>query len=496
MEVWMTKRKKILIIGGGTVLLLIVVLVCVKASRKNAVVVQTAKVERKSVLTSKVTASGQIRAKKSVDLQSEVSGIITELPVHEGDAVKKGQVLLRIDPIQTNADLEVARAQNEQSKAQIRVQEFEISNAEVQLTREESSLRSAQTQLQREKDNFSRIQSNFNRQQQLHEDGLISSDDYEESQNKLKSAKSSLDVQQSSVAQAEDQLRVAKNNIVKMKSQLASTQASAKQSAATLTKASDQSGKSTVVSPQDGVITQLKKEKGERAVPGMMTSPEATIMTIADLSVIQAELKVDETDIVNLALGDSASIKVDAIPDSAFEGEVTEIGNSPITTSSTSQEAKDFKVIITLKKPSPKLRPGMSCTGDITTDTRNNVLVIPIQALTVRDVEVDKDGKYHPPDLNKKSKDSVVQAEARADSGKSSIQKKELEGVFVINENKVARFRVIKTGITGESEIEVLENLKEGEEIVSGSFQTLRTIKDGTAVKSVITGKSENEKKS
>jgi HlyD family secretion protein len=449
-------------------------------------------VQRKSVLISKVTASGEIRAKKSIDLQSEVQGIITDLPVREGDTVKKGQVLLSIDPIQTNADLEVARAQYEQAAAQASVQEFEISNAEVQLMHEENALKAAQAQLQQSQDNFARAQGSFKRQQQLHEDGLLSRDDYEEAQNKLMVAKSTLDMQQSAVAQAGDQIRVARNNITKMKSQLASSQASAKQSAANLAKQSDQSSKSKVVSPQDGVITQLKKEKGERAVPGMMTSPEATIMTIADLSVIEAELKVDETDIVNLALGDKTNIKVDALPDSVFEGEVTEIGNSPITTSTTTQEAKDFKVIVTLKNPSSKLRPGMSCTGDITTQTKNNVLVIPIQALTVRDVEVDKDGKYHPPDLNKKNQGAV----ARADSGKESTQKKELEGVFVINENKIAQFRPVKTGITGESEIEVLENLKEGEEVVSGSFQTLRTIKDGTAVKVEKAIKSESEKKS
>jgi len=488
----MRKGKKTWIIIGAVALMAIIVVVSINSSRKNAVLVQISKVQRKSTLVAKVSASGQIRAKQSVDIQSEVSGIITGLPVHEGDSVKKGQVLLKIDPIQTNADLDVARAQNEQTKAQIRVQEFEISNAEVQLMREESSLRSAQAQLQREQDNFSRAQNSFKRQQQLNEDGLISRDDYEEAQNKIKSAKSALEVQQSSVAQAENQIRVAKNNIVKMKNQLSYNQAQAKQSAANLAKQSDQSGKSTVISPQDGVITQLKKEKGERAVPGLMTSPEATIMTIADLSIIQAELKVDETDIVNLALGNKASVKVDAIPDSVFEGEVTEIGNSPITTSSTSQEAKDFKVIITLKNPSSKLRPGMSCTGDIITDTRMNALVIPIQALTIRDVEVDKDGKYQQPEQNKKRSDSVAQA----DSGKGKTQKKELEGVFIINENKVARFRVIKTGITGESEIEVLENLKEGEEIVSGSFQTLRTIQDGTAVKYEKDSKPGTEKKS
>ena len=241
-----------------------------------------------------------------------------------------------------------ARAQYDQAMAQAHVQEFEISNSEVQLMHEENSMKAAQAQLQQSQDNFARAQSSYKRQQQLHEDGLISRDDYEDAQNKFKVAKSTLDMQQSTLAQAEDQVRVARNNIVKMKSQLASSQASAKQSAANLAKQSDQSSKSTVVSTLDGVITQLKKEKGERAVPGMMESPEATIMTIADLSVIEAELKVDETDIVNLAIGDTTHIKVDALPDSVFEGKVTEIGNSPITTSSTTQEAKDFKVIITL----------------------------------------------------------------------------------------------------------------------------------------------------
>ena len=149
-------------------------------------------------------------------------------------------------------------------------------------------------------------------------------------------------------------------------------------------------------------------------------------------------------------------------------------------------------MIVTLKQPSPLLRPGMSCTGEITTDTKHNVIAIPIQALTVREVEVDKDGKYHPPDLEKKSRTAV----ARAASNKDKEQKKELEGVFVIDQNNIARFRPVKTGITGESEIEVMENLKENEEIVSGSYQTLRTIKDGAVVKIDKAAKSQTEKKS
>jgi HlyD family secretion protein len=201
-------------------------------------------------------------------------------------------------------------------------------------------------------------------------------------------------------------------------------------------------------------------------------------MTIADLRVIQAELKVDETDVVNVSLGDIAQVEVDALPDTVFEGEVVEIGNSPIQ-SAGSQEAKDFKVIVTLRNPSPKLRPGMSCTSDITTDTKRDLLVIPIQALTVRDVEVDDDGKYIEPDSDNRTGGSVARASSRADDP----AEEELEGVFVVNDEMTARFRPVKTGITGESEIEVLDNLEEGEEIVTGSFQTLRTIKDGAAVK-------------
>ena len=309
------------------------------------------------------------------------------------------------------------------------------------------------------------MQNSFRRQQQLNEEGLITRDAYEAAQTDLKLAQSRLEVAKAQVAQFETQLKVARNNIEQSRTAAKAAMARSQSAAADLTRASDQLKKTTLVSPLSGVITQLLVEKGERAQPGIMSNPQATLMTIADLSVIQAELKVDETDIVNLTIGDRAEVTVDALPDQVFEGEVTEIGNSPIQASTGStQEAKDFKVVVTLNNPSPKLRPGMSCTGDITTDTRRDVLVIPRQALTVRDVEVDKDGNYHPPDL--RTKGNV----ARADDS-TETEKKELEGVFVIEENKIARFRPIKTGITGESDTEVLENLKEGEEIVSGTFR-------------------------
>jgi HlyD family secretion protein len=487
----MSKRKKIWILCGIVVALAIIVIASISSSRKDTIPVQTSKVQRKDELKSKVSASGQIRAKKFVALQSEITGVITDLPVHEGDKVKKGDVLLRIDPIQSAADQSMKSANYEAQLADARSQEYAIKNAEANLLRDESTLTSMRAKFDLAVNDLAREQSKFKRQQQLHEDGLVSSEDYEIAQNSLKAAKSRLEQAKADVVNYESQIRIAKNNIEQSKTSSSASVSRAKSAAANLTQANDSLKKTTLYSPLDGIITQLKKEKGERAVPGMLSNPEATIMTIADLSIIQAEIKVDETDVVNLALGNAAQVKVDALPDIVFIGEVTEIGNSPIQSTTSSQEAKDFQVIITLKDPSTILRPGMSCTGEITTHTKNNVLIIPLQALTVRDVEVDKNGNYHQPDLTKKKS-----AGDQAETAKDKIQKKELEGVFVINDNKVTRFRPIKTGIAGESEIEVVDNLKEGEEIVSGSFQTLRTIKDGAAVKINKTAKSESEKKS
>jgi HlyD family secretion protein len=486
----MSKKKKIIIACAAVALLAVIVVVSVKSSSKSTVFVQTSKVQRKEILTSKVNASGSIRAKESVDVQSEIAGIITNIAVQEGDAVKKGQILLKIDPIQTEADRNARRANYDLSIADTRNQQIVITNAENDLARMEASLKSSRADLDRAESNLARVQSSFLRKQQLNEDGLLSREEYEIAQNDLKLAKSQVESAKAAAAQTELSVKVSKNNIEQRKIDLESSHLRVKQAEANLTSADDQLKKTTIPSPLSGVVTNLAVEAGERAQPGIMSNPQATLMTIADLSVIQAELKVDETDIVNLSLGDKAQIKVDALPNEVFDGEVTEIGNSPIQSSSTTQEAKDFKVVVTLKIPSSKIRPGMSCTGDIITDTKQNVLVMPIQALTVRDVEVDKDGKYHTPDLSKKKANPGALAAFKAEKNK----KKELEGVFVIDKDNMARFRVIKTGITGESEIEVLENLKEGDEIVSGSFQTLRTIKDGTAVK--IDNKPQLEKKS
>jgi len=482
----MAKRKKIWISVGAAILLIVVVLSSLNSSRQSAVSVQTAVVKHADVLISKVTASGEIRAKEFVDIQSEIAGIVTDLLVREGASVKTGDTLLLIDPVQTAAEKDSSNAQYESALADVRAQEFAIRNAETNLLRDQASLRSSRADLALAEDNYARIQNIFRRRQSMYEDALISREDYETAQLDLKSAQTRLESAKAQTAQVELQVEVSRNNIEQTKFSAESRLASSKAAMARLKQATNQLEKTTIYSPLNGVVTQLNVEKGERAQPGIMSNPQATLMTIANLSVIQAELRVDETDIVNLSLGDIAEVRIDALPNDVFEGEVSEIGNSPIQSSGISQEARDFKVIVTLKNPSPKLRPGMSCTGDITTDTRKNVLVIPIQALTVRDVIVDEFGAYHPPTLD----------QARTSSASSSTyvekdKKKELEGVFVLDKNnKAARFRDIKTGITGESEIEVLENLNVDEEIVTGSFQTLRTLKDGAAVKTGATEKN------
>ena len=488
----MSKTKKIWIAIGGVTVLAIVIFFSINATRTEEVLVQTSKAEVKDELRSKVSASGEIKAKDSVDLQSQIQGVITDLLVKEGDRVEKGQILLKIDPVPTKATRDQAQASYDAAMADARAQQFMIMNAEASLARDEAARRSARADLDQSDNNFARTQSLFNRKQQLNEDGLLSRDDYEQAQNDLKLSKSQLEMAKARLAQAEAQVATSKNTIEQMKVNLAAAQHRAQSSAAYLTSTSDQMMKTVLKAPLSGVITQLPVTKGEVAVPGMMFNTQATLLTIADLSTIQAELKVDETDIVNLTLGNLAHIKVDAIQDTVFDGEVTEIGNSPInaTAAAAQQEAKDFKVVVTLRVPSAKLRPGMSCTADIITNTKNNVLAVPIQSLTIRDVEVGKDGKYVEPDLHKKQS-SVVRAEA----SKDKPQKKELEGVFVVKD-KVARFRPVKTGITGDTDIEIKENLKVGEEVVSGSFQTLRTIKDGAAVKIDNSIKSQAEKKS
>ena len=237
-----------------------------------------------------------------------------------------------------------------------------------------------------------------------------------------------------------------------------------------------------IIAPLDGVVTNLPVRAGETVVPGIQNSAASTIMTIADMSLITAEVKVDETDIVNVKLDQPAEITIDAMPNQTFKGHVIEIGNTAILRSTgvaasqsttSSQEAKDFKVVIALDDPPEEIRPGLSCSAKITTATRQNVLTIPIQALTIRQKG----------DLEPKPKDSAAtQAATRPDPVAEKARKEEMQGVFVVSGGK-AVFRKVETGITGATDIEVAGGLKEGDEIVTGSYQVIRTLRNEAQVK-------------
>jgi HlyD family secretion protein len=273
----------------------------------------------------------------------------------------------------------------------------------------------------------------------------------------------------------------AQARVAQARAQKDASDARISQARAVLTRASDQLSKTQYVAPYDGVITNLPVREGETVVVGIQNAPGSTLMTIADLSVITAEVKVDETDIVNVKLGQEADVTIDAIPNKTFKGRVTEIGNNAIIRStgvSTSQttggntEAKDFKVVVTLTNPPENLRPGLSTTAKITTATREKTINIPIQALTVRDESDLQDAG--------KDKKNVVQAAG------PKKERKEVQGVFVISgqgRNRKAEFRTVEAGITGSTDIEILSGLKEGDEIITGSYKVLRTLKPGASVK-------------
>ncbi len=478
----MSKKKKWIIYSSVGVVLVAVITTSLLWNKKTLVEVQTGKVEKKDLLESKVSATGEIRAKEFIDIQAEITGIITELPIKEGDRVKKGDLLLKLDPLQSTAEMEATKASYEAAMSDAGTQKVQIASAEANILRDEAQLKQLSSELEQAQYNFGRSQKSFARMQQLHEENLISREEYEQSQNQMRIYKTQCDATEARIAQLKAQTKVTNLSIQQMKSAYQSAMNRAGASQANLRRSVDQLRKTTIFSPLTGIITKKNVEIGERAVPGIQSNPQATLLTIADMSVVQVELKVDETDIVNVALGNDAKVKVDALPDQEIKGKVTEIGSSPINagTTTASQEAKDFKVIVDLIDPPDVLKSGLSATAVITTKTKNNVLTIPFQALTIRDVEVDDAGHYVPPKEKAGEKNAVS---ADTDKSAKKSKKKELQGIFIVDKSNKARFTPIETGITGETEIEVIKGLAENQEIVTGSYKTIRTLEEGTEVK-------------
>ncbi|MBZ5704997.1 MAG: efflux RND transporter periplasmic adaptor subunit [Acidobacteriia bacterium] len=452
----MSTWKKIAVGGGVAGLLLAIVGFTVYQSRKNVVTVQTGKVQLQD-LTSVVSASGEIKPKTYVNIGANAFGKITRLYVREGDRVRKGQLLAQLENVQSAADVNATRAA--------------LEAAQTDAIAADAGLNTAVADLNRAKADAERMKLDWDRAQGLYREALIAKSEYDSRKNAWESADSGLAQAKARIAQAKAQKESADRRVT--------------QTRANLTRVSDVLQKTTYEAPFDGMITNLPVREGETVVIGIQNSPGSTLMSIADMSVITAEVQVDETDIVNVKLGQPAEVTIDAMPKKTFQGVVTEIGNNAIVRSTglatsqqttASQEAKDFKVVVTLQNPPDNLRPGLSATAKVTTATRSNSLTIPIQALTVR----------RPADLEQKTngKGSVEAAAPQnaATKDKDKKDKDEIQGVFVIR-NRKAEFVSVNTGIAGTTDIEVLNGLKEGEEIVTGSYKVLRTLRPGAGVK-------------
>jgi HlyD family secretion protein len=371
--------------------------------------------------------------------------------VREGDRVKKGQMLAQLESVQSAADVAATRAS--------------LQAGETDAVAAAAGLRTSQADLNRARSDAERAKLDWDRAQGLFNDALIAKSEYDSKKAAWEAADAGLAQAQARVAQAKAQQDSADRRIGQVR--------------ANLTRASDVLDKTRYLAPYDGMVTNLPVREGETVVMGIQNAPGSTLMTVADMSVITAEVKVDETDVVTVKLGQSADVTIDAFPHQTFKGVVTEIGNNAMVRStgvatsqsaSASQEAKDFKVVVTLQNPPENLRPGLSTTAKITTAMKSKTLTIPIQALTVRQKA----------DLEDKTGKGAVQAAVPSSEGKD--KKESIQGVFVVR-NKKAAFLPVETGIAGTTDIEVVKGLQEGDEIVTGSYKVLRTLRPGATVK-------------
>jgi HlyD family secretion protein len=418
----MNRNGKIAIGIGLVVLLGGAAGMSIRAGRNHVTEVKIQSVGRKD-LTAVVTASGWIRPHRKVDVQSDVMGRIVELRVQEGDRVTKGQVLLRIDPTQLEAGVARAKAGVSQALAQA----AQAKAATIQAQRAYERAQQIATQ-----------NANLMSQQQIE------------------------DAQTTARTQAE-MSRAADYNVEVAR--------------AALHEAEDQLSKTVIRAPMDGVVTRLNVDEGETAIVGMMNNPGSLLLTVSDLSDMEAVIKVDETDVPQIQLGDTATVSIDAFPKQTFSGRVTEISHSaiisPENTSSTgaTQQAVDFEVVVKLDDPPKTLRPDLSATADVVTATRKDALAIPIIALTVRE-------RGNVKALPTETAESKAAAEtAVADRSKDE------EGVFVVKQGK-AQFVPVTVGIAGREDFEVLNGLKAGDSVVAGPYEAIRGLENGKAVRS------------
>jgi HlyD family secretion protein len=438
-------RKKVLI-GLGVVVVLGAMVWANFAFKKDTGTTVTVEAIKQRDLESIVSSSGKIRARRTVNITSEVSGKVVQLAVDEGQRVKAGQFLLQVDPRNVRSRLEVSEA----TLAQQRI-----------------ALQQARTTLENARVNQKQAEDELARQKTLDKNALTTKQALEQAENLVS-------IRQGEVRNAEQAVNNAEQAI--------------RRQTADLSAAQHDLSRVTILAPIDGLITKRNVEEGETAMAGFTNNPSVVLLVVSDMSVIEAEVEVDETDVPNVQLGQPVQVSIDALPDRKFPGKVTEIGNSPIgsgATSATGITATNFKVVVTLDGQIPEVRPGFTCTADITTATRKNVPAVPIQAMTIREVVLDANGNVVKPpkqDEKKGRRPSAVGAVEAAEL-KPGQTKKEIEGVFVITKENKAQFVAVKSGIAGDKYFEVLNGLKTGDRVITGPFDSVRALADDAAVK-------------
>jgi HlyD family secretion protein len=429
----------------------------INQANKGVVTVQTAKVVKQDTLVSVVTASGEVKPTTYTNITAQGFGRITEIVVKEGEHIKKGDKLLLQENVQANAD--------------VQAQSATINSNQSGVQAAEASYKAAQSDLVQQQANLEKAKLDNDRGQGLFKDGLIPKQDYDQRKTAYDAAVAAMEASKARMAAQKAQLEVVRAQL--------------DQSKAVLVRTKDVLSKTTYISPINGIVSYLPVRLGEYVVPGIQNANGSFLMTLSDMSVVTSEVKVDETDIVNVKIGQEADVTIDAVPGKLFKGKVTEIGSQAVLRSSglattqtttSNQEAKDFKVVVTLENPPENLRPGLSTTAKIKTAEKKNVIAIPIQALAVRSRKDLEEA------ANKTKKDANVTLAAPPPATTGDPKKDEVQGVFVVNGKKAA-FRPVETGISGVTDIEITKGLQAGDEIVIGSYKALRTLKPEASVK-------------
>lgn len=442
----------------GTILTLIGLLLVVGAAlganfwfRREQIPIVTAEAIRTRDLEAVVSASGKIQPKRLVNISADTSGRVVNLAVNEGDRVARGQFLLQIDPksLRTRVDGGTASLQA----------------AEASLDQLRQGVETGRVQVQQ-------AQQNLTRQRELASQQLNTREALEKAENELRAAESALREREK---------------------QIGAQDARISQERATLESARYDLSKVRIESPIDGIVTRRNIQEGETAVIGTMNNAGTVLLTLADMSIIQAEVEVDETNVPLVAIGQPARVTIDALPDRTFKGRVTEIGNSPIqsgtaTTTTSSRQATNFKVVVVIEDEIPDVRPGFTCTADITTATRQNVTAVPIPAVAVRELVYDAKGDIvrQPRDPNRRQggptlmpgAGTSLEPTAQAAELQPGQTRKESEGVFVLR-GDVVEYVPIKMGIAGDRYFEVLSGLSPGDQVVTGPYNTVRNLVDG-----------------